>query len=222
MMGLGIQNSGTENVDKPPQRFFQRHLGSGVNLQGGSLLKGAIEIGVRLDDMEMRILRLRVIGILLGESHICNRLPVAVLGFDIASVLRFPCLFLDGLEETVCTVQGRLIARCPCILAQSVHHEPQAVELFLGVRRVAQTVHFPIGSAILRVDEIAEDVIPGACSSLEILAIPQNAIGCREGPQDTCIEDSSLVGLRHQGTVAPHLPIEATILAVHHLPEPEG
>ncbi len=69
---------------------------------------------------------------------------------------------------------------------------------------------------------MVEDIVFGTSSHLEILRFLQHTIGSRKGPQDASVEDGSLLGIGMQLLLGIDSPIEAAILAVHHLILPKA
>ena len=63
------------------------------------LLQTTEEVGIRLDDVEVGVLRFREVGVDLRQPDIGKRLPVAREGFDVASVFMVAGVVFDDVEE---------------------------------------------------------------------------------------------------------------------------
>ena len=68
---------------------------------------------------------------------------------------------------------------------------------------------------------MVDEIIVRTRSSIKILLFAQNAVGSRERPQQTGVEDSPLVGILHKASVAGHLSVVAAALMVGHAGNPE-
>ena len=93
-MRLGVEDVVSKDVDDIPQRTLHTHLGflryGNINRQNSTyyrdvitrlgnvqLLQTTVEIGIRLNDVQMGVLRLRIIGIQLREAHVGYGPPLA-------------------------------------------------------------------------------------------------------------------------------------------------
>ena len=131
-------------------------------------------------------------------------------------------VFLNALIELEGHIECLMVASGTSIFRQTIDHEANGIELFFGVAWLAEIIEAPIGSTILGVDEMVEDVILGTRGSFEVFRLAEYAIGCRESPEDAGIQDGTLVGGLHQLAASGHLAVEASVLMVLHLVEPEA
>ena len=67
-----------------------------------------------------------------------------------------------------------------------------------------------------------DKIILGARCRFKILRVTKDTIGSRERPKDTGIEDGSLLGFRMKHLVTIDTAIEAAVLTVCHLLQPEA
>ena len=167
-------------------------------------------------------MRLREIGIQLGEAHVGNLAPLAGTGFDVAVVLGIQGILFDTLIEGNSLLQGFLVARGTCIFRETVDGKTDGVELFARIERITQIIHAPEHTPELAVDEMGQKILLGARSGLQVLGIAQNTVGSRERPQDTGIENGSPFGLGMQYSAAVDAAVEAAMLMILHLLYPEG
>ena len=63
------------------------------------LFEATIEIGIALKDVQMRVLRLGIVGVGLREPHVGNGLPLARQGLNIAIVLAVESMLFDAVKE---------------------------------------------------------------------------------------------------------------------------
>ena len=170
----------------------------------------------------MGVLRLRVVSIEVGETHVGNRLPVARHCLDVAVIFMVERVFFYALIELEGHIECLMVASGTSILRQAIDHEANGIELFLRVAWLAEVVQTPISAAILRVDEVVEDVVFGTCCGIKVFRLAEHTIGCRERPEDASVQDSTFVGRLHEFAAARHLSVEAAMLVVLHLFEPEA
>ena len=232
VMSLGIEYLVAKDVDELTQRLFDTKgnippafLSSEWTRttlhQFGAFLHQTEEVGIGFDDVEVGILRLRIVGIEVRETHVGYRLPFACAGFDITTILWIPTMLLDAVVETDGVVEGLGVARGTCIFGETVNDEANGIELLLGVEGIAFGIKTPVSSTIYLVDEVFEDIVLGTRSSHQIVRLAEYAIGGRKTPKDACIQDAPFVGFGHQGAITTHLAIEASLATVLHPIEPE-
>ena len=232
VMGLGIENLVAEDVDKLTQRFFDAEGNIIPTFSGsewtrtslhqfGAFLHQTEEVGIGFDDVEVGVLRLRIVGVEVRKTHIGYRIPLACTGFDITTILGIPTMLLDAVVETDGIIEGLGVARCTCIFGEAVDDKTDGIELLLGVERIAFGIETPVGATIYLVDEVFEDIVLGTRSSHQIVRLAEYAIGGRKTPKDACIQDAPFVGFGHQGAITTYLAIEASLATVLHPIEPE-
>ena len=186
------------------------------------LLEAAIQVGIGFDDVQMSVLRFRVVRIKLREPHVSYWLPVTCGSLDIAIILAVEGVFLNTLIEFNSIIERLMVACRTGILRHSVDGEADSIELLLRVEWLSLIVHTPKDATILLVNEVVNNILLGPCSSLQIFWIAQHTIGCRERPQDTSIQDGAFLCLGMQFLTAINTTIEAPVLTILHLVEPEA
>ena len=130
-------------------------------------------------------------------------------------------MLLDAVKQLDGIIQRLLVAGSSGIFAQAIDHEPDGVELLLGIFGIAQIVHRPVGAAELVVVEILNNVVLDECCRHQVLRIAQHAVGSREGPQDAGREDAALVGVFDELALTGHLAVETAVLVVYHIGQPK-
>ena len=130
-------------------------------------------------------------------------------------------MLLDAVKQLDGIIQRLLVAGSSGIFAQAIDHEPDGVELLLGIFGIAQIVHRPVGAAKLVVVEILNNVVLDECCRHQVLRIAQHAVGSREGPQDAGREDAALVGVFDELALTGHLAVETAVLVVYHIGQPK-
>ena len=112
-----------------------------------------VKIRIRLDDMQMGVHRLVLVGILLAESHVTERFPVPREGLEIPVPDRVSAVFLYIPVKVSGKTCRRTVPCCPSIFTEAVYGKSECVNLLLRVKRTSFTVHAPVHSPVLRVDE---------------------------------------------------------------------
>ena len=130
-------------------------------------------------------------------------------------------MFLDAVVQVKRIFQGLPVARGTDIFRQSVEGKADGIELLPGVLGLSLVVEAPIDATIFLVDEMIDEIVLGVGGRLQILLLTQDTVGSRERPEDTGIEDSPLLCLGMQHLLGIDTPIEAPVLAIHHLGAPE-
>ena len=169
----------------------------------------------------MGVLRLRVVGVEVGEAHVGDGLPVARGGLNVAVELMVEGMLLDAVEELQRTLQRLSVARGTHIFRHAVEREADGVELLLRVLRLPLVVQAPEDAALLGVEEVVDDVVFGPSGCREVFRLAQHAVGRRERPEDARVEDGTFVGCLHELAVAGHLSVESPVLFIHHILQPE-
>ena len=77
-------------------------------------------------------------------------------------------MFLDTLEERNGVVERLAVTRSTGIFRQSIDHKANGIELLLGVEGVAFGIDTPIHTAILRIEEMVENIVLGTCGSSKV------------------------------------------------------
>ena len=67
-----------------------------------------------------------------------------------------------------------------------------------------------------------DDIVLGTSGHIQILRLTQHPIGSREGPEDAGIQNRALVGIGMQHILIINATVEATVLLVLHLVDPEA
>ena len=179
----------------------------------------AKQVGVRLDDVQVGVHRLRHVGVLGAQAHVLQRVPEAVQSLGVATVNAVAAVRLDVAEKAHGIVQRLGVARSPRILAESIDGKAQRIELLLGVERSAVGCYRPEHASVLMVVEAVDDLALGACSHLQVRLVAQHAVGGREGPEDARIEDGSLGSVGVQLVVSVATAMEAAA-RIHHVFDP--
>ena len=104
--------------------------------------------------MQVGVLRLWIVGIKVGKTHVGNLSPLAGASLDIAVVGMIERMLLDAVEQLDRLVESLLVVGGACIFRQSVDGEAYCIELLLGVDGIAICIQLPEDSAILLVDEV--------------------------------------------------------------------
>ena len=90
-------------------------------------------------------------------------------------------------------VERLLVARGARILAEAIDDEADGIGLLLGVERLTLTVKAPVDATVLFIDEMVENIVLGTCGGVEIFLLFQHAVGGGECPQNTSVEDGTLL-----------------------------
>ena len=183
-------------------------------------LPHTIEIGVRLDDMQVRIHRTAAILVLVAQSHVGDRLPVTFQRLNISIVLTVESMVFDVMIQRDGDVECLLVTGGTSILRHTIDGESNGVGLLLGVQRIALVIHTPEDTTLFLVEEVITHVVLSSCGSLQVLRLTDDTIGSRESPQDAGIHDGSLLCLRVYLLSAIHTTIVTTILMVGHMVYP--
>jgi len=114
------------------------------------------QIGIPFEDMQMRVHRFVLVGVLVAQADILQGGPVAGRRLEVAVVLQIERMGLNGFEEPPCLLRRTRVIRRACVFAQSVNGESQRIELLARIGRRAVGTYRPIDSAEFRVDEVVE------------------------------------------------------------------
>jgi len=119
------------------------------------------------------------------------------------------------------TARGR-VARGAAVFAQGVDGKRLAVDELLVVHGVALAVEHEVAAAVLLVEEILAEVVVGAAGELQILLVPEDAVGGGKGPHQARVEHQALGPLLDGLALAGHHAVEAAVLLVDVVAHPEG
>ncbi len=106
MIGTVIQDLVGENQDQVTELFFE-----------ALVFPYPVQVGIRFEDMQVGVHRLRLIRVLVAEPHILYPFPVFRKGFHITVLFRVETILFDRLEETDRVIQRLLISGSPVVLA---------------------------------------------------------------------------------------------------------
>ena len=171
--------------------------------------------------MQMRVLRLGVVGIKVRQTHILHHTPLTGTCLYITIINVIQGMLLYVLIELYCIVECFMITRSTRILTESVDGKTNSIELLLRIFRLSLIVQTPEDTTIFMVDKMTDEVFFRPCSSLQILLFTQYTVGSRERPEDPCIKDSPLVSLLDELSTSGHLTVETAVLIILHLIKPE-
>ena len=104
-------------------------------------------------------------------------------------------MFFNTVIQVESVLQGLSVTRGTGIFRQAVDGKADSIELLLRVLGLSLVVETPIHATIFRVDEMIDEITLGTICNFQILRFAKHSIGCREGPQDTGIQDGALVGI---------------------------
>ena len=130
-------------------------------------------------------------------------------------------MLLNAVIELQGILQSLSVACGPHIFRQAVEGKADGIELLAGVQGLTFVVQAPKDTTILLVDEMLDEVIFGIGCRLQILRLLQHTIGSRERPEDTGIEDGTLLCIRMEHLMTINTSIEPSVLTVYHLCLPE-
>ena len=91
------------------------------------------QIGVRLQDVQMGIHGLSLVGILVAEAHVGHFFPFAGQRFAISVFLSVEAVRLDVVKQTDGIFQCFAVARGTMVFAEPVDGKPDGIDLLLGV-----------------------------------------------------------------------------------------
>ncbi len=198
-MAVGRHHALTDNVKQADQRRLQTRI-----------RPHPIEIGVRLQDMQMRIHGLVGIDVMRGQGHVFQRREIAGERFDIAAVLRIREMRLDRLKESRRHGQDLRVSRCLIEFAEPIDGKTLGIQLLLDIKRFTCSRNTPIDTAVFRIDKMGQKPILGRNGCREVLRPAQLTIGRRERPHNAGIQDNAPRGVGQHGPVRKDFPIEAS------------
>ena len=180
-----------------------------------------VEVGVRLEDVQVRVHGARPVLVLVAQPHIGDGLPVARQRLDVAVVPAVEGVAFDVAVQLLRIVQCLAVAGGTCVFAQSVDGESDGVGLLPAVEHVSLCIQAPEDTALLGIDETVDEIVSGPCGCLQVFRPVQDPVGGGESPEDAGVEDGSLFGIRHGVAAAVYPSEESAVAAVGHPMEPE-
>ena len=185
------------------------------------LLEAAEQVGVWLNDVQMGVLRLGVVGIELRETHVGYLAPLPCASLDVSVVLAVEGVFLYAVKQFQGIVERLMVARSTCIFRQTINGEANGIKLLLRVERAPLAVDAPEHPTMLLVVEMVDEVSLCPVGSLQVLRLAQHTVSRGEGPQDASVEYRPLLRVGMQHPHAVHAPVKASVRLIHHVAEPE-
>ena len=126
--------------------------------------------------MQVGVHRLRVVLVLVGKTHILDRVPHTGAGLDVTSTARVETVLFYAVIERLGKFQGFLIACGPEIFRQTIDREGDGIELLFRVLRAAFEVEAPEDAAIFLVRETVSDLIVGSGGRVEIFLFSEHPV----------------------------------------------
>ena len=205
--------------------LIKQLIGEDIEKIADALLKfrslpNAIEVGVRLNDMEMGIHGAGTILVLIRETHVGNRIPFTGQGFDITIVLGIKGMFLDVMIQGDGDIQRFLITCGTSILREAIDGKTDGIGLLLGIQRITLVIYAPVDAAIFLVQEMITDILLGAGGSLQILRFLQHTVGSRERPKNAGIHHSAFLGFRVYLVITIYTTVETAVFLIFHRVNP--
>ena len=174
------------------QYFIQKQVYQIIDLFSQTfILPHAIQIGIRFQNMQMRIHGFLLVFIFITQTHIFYRTPVAGKSFQITILFCIKAILLDNFKQTFGIIQSLSIPCSTRIFTQAVNSKAYGINLFFCINRISFIIKFPINTSKITVIEEINQITLCTCSSFKIFFFSQQAISSRESPQNTCIENCS-------------------------------
>ena len=166
--------------------------------------------------MEVRVHRLRRVGVLLAQANVGEGGPGSREGLDVAAMHRVDGVLLDHPVQALRPGQRLLGVAAPLadVLGEGVDGECLRVDLLLGVHRRAVRGDAPEHPPMDRVPEGAAEGLVGPICLVAPPVRTQHPARGREGPQDACVEDAPLGRAPDQPVVPVDAPDEPAVLSV--------
>ena len=175
-------------------RSANRCSSSAIPLLQQGIGPGAGEVGVGLQNMQVRIHGFLLVGVFGAQAQVSQRRPVAGQGLQVAAVRGVVAVLLDAMKQRPRRRQRPRLLRCQVVFRQAVDGEGQRVHLLFGVQRLAPVVHGPVHAAELRVQEVGQQVVESAGCQREVVGLPGGVVGGRERPQDAGVQHRAFRG----------------------------
>ena len=185
------------------------------------VLPHAVEVGVRLENVQMGVHRLARVLVLVAKAHVLNGFPLARKGLDVAIPVAVEAVFFNRFKQFYSVVESLAVASGSRVFAQSIDGEALRVDLFLRVERLAVGRKRPVHASEVIIIKLVYDVTLGARGRLQVFGLAQQAVSRRESPQYAGVENSPLGRVGVQFVVAVYASVEAALHVVCHLFHPE-
>ena len=128
--------------------------------------------------MQVCIHCLLLILVLITQTHIFYRTPVARQSFQIAVLFCIKTIFFNYLKQPASIIQGFRISRRTRVLTQPVNGKANGINLLLGIKWIPFTIQFPINTPKLCVIEMINQITFGTCSRFQILLFMKQTVCC--------------------------------------------
>ena len=172
--------------------------------------------------MQVGVHGLTFVLVFIAKTHIGNLSPLAGKSLAIAILHRVEAMLFDILKQADGIFQSLSITRGTMIFAQPVDGKADGIDLLLRIQWVAFAIERPVDTAELAVIEMIYHIAFGTRCRRQVFFLLQQTVGCRESPENTGIQYSTLFCFRHQDSGSRDAAIEATVRFIRHPVHPEG
>ena len=168
-----------------------------------------IEIGIGLQDMEMRIHGLVGIDIVGREGHVFQGREIPGKRLDVAAAEPVGEMGLHRFEKCDSGLQHRLVMAHLIQFAEPVDGKALGIELLFAVEGDSVGRNAPVHTAVIRIAEIRQEPILGRRGGLQVFRFPESPVSGGKGPDDTGIEDHAPRRIRRDPAIGRNFAVEA-------------